>query len=489
MSKASQIRQKAISYVQKGRFDAAITEYKRLISVESRNPNLFNELGDIFLKSGDRIQAVNNFEKAIVNYEEVALYNNAVAVCKKILRIVPDRIDTIYKLGELRAKQKFTGEAVKYFIQYIESAEGDGGGPLDELQKKMNAMLTLVQDSEHLLSRGVELFDKMGMKSKSAELLAKLYAASNESGDSDKAAGYERELESRKSALTPDEWARIDKTVNGGLSTGDAKDSAVKDEAVKTGDAEPEEFEESIEQENACDLPREAEENREAPEGETADESGSRIESIVDETVEKTGLGAADEEEPWQEEAAGDDDGPVEEDERGARPEGNTETGQQAGRDEGVSEWSASPSGAPSDGDSVVESLAKEITSDVEEDDYKSHYDLGMAYLEMALYTDATKEFQIATRSEKLQLKSIEMIGHCFILQNNPRLAVKQLSRGLEIARSMGAESLGIHYNLAIAYEMMEDLEKAREHFEEVYIVDVTFRDVAEKMKKLSAIL
>ncbi|HER43667.1 MAG TPA: tetratricopeptide repeat protein, partial [Candidatus Eisenbacteria bacterium] len=135
-----------------------------------------------------------------------------------------------------------------------------------------------------------------------------------------------------------------------------------------------------------------------------------------------------------------------------------------------------------------AESLAEEITSDVEEDDFRSHYDLGMAYLEMALYTEAIKEFQIASRSDQIRIKSIEMIGHCFLMQNNPRLAVKQLLRGLELVKVANSESLGVHYNLGLAYEMLGDAEKAREHFEEVYIVDISFRDIAEKMKKLSTV-
>jgi tetratricopeptide (TPR) repeat protein len=127
--------------------------------------------------------------------------------------------------------------------------------------------------------------------------------------------------------------------------------------------------------------------------------------------------------------------------------------------------------------------LASEIVSDIEEDDYKSHYDLGMAYIEMALYDEAVKELQIAARSDKLQLKSLEMIGHCFLQQSKPRLAVKQLLRGLEKVKAGDGDSLGIHYNLGLAYEALDDAEKAREHFEEVYIIDVTFRDIAQKME------
>ena len=132
--------------------------------------------------------------------------------------------------------------------------------------------------------------------------------------------------------------------------------------------------------------------------------------------------------------------------------------------------------------------LAEEITSDVEEDDFRSHYDLGMAYIEMALYNEAIKELQISARSEQLQLRSIEMIGHCFLLMQNPRLAVKQLLRGLDIARIAGGETLGIHYNLGLAYEALGEIDKAREQYEEVYIVDVTFREISDKMTKFSTV-
>ena len=140
------------------------------------------------------------------------------------------------------------------------------------------------------------------------------------------------------------------------------------------------------------------------------------------------------------------------------------------------------------DTEKLAEEITSEITSDVEEDDFRSHYDLGMAYIEMALYNESIKELQISARSEQLQLRSLEMIGHCFLLLENPRLAVKQLNRGLELAMNTGGDNLGIHYNLGLAYEALEEPDKAREHFEEVYIVDVTFREISEKMKKYSTV-
>jgi tetratricopeptide (TPR) repeat protein len=79
----------------------------------------------------------------------------------------------------------------------------------------------------------------------------------------------------------------------------------------------------------------------------------------------------------------------------------------------------------------------------------------------------------------------LELIGLCFIKQNQPRLAVKQLEKGLSLVGSTERDAIGIYYNLGLAYEMMGDHEKAKRCFEEVYVIDVGFRDVAAKVKAL----
>ena len=175
MSKSSQLRNKAQTFLKKGKVSEAIEAYKKLLQVESRNPNLYNELGDIYLRAEDRLQAVSSFEKAVDNYEKVALYNNAVAVCKKILRVVPNRLESIYKLGELKAKQKFTGEASNLFIQYFEIVSADEAGMRPELVlPKVEMVLELVPEDEELHARSAEVLTQLGLKISAAEVVARL---------------------------------------------------------------------------------------------------------------------------------------------------------------------------------------------------------------------------------------------------------------------------------------------------------------------------
>ncbi len=507
MSRATQIRQKARNFLQKGKYDKAIEEYKRLTGIETKNPNHYNELGDIYLKAGDSIQAVSSFEKAIVIYEKVALYNNAVAVCKKILRIIPGRIETIFKMGALRAKQKLEGEARICFSQYLDSilADTESYGP--ELNEKILVMLELVPECEEIIIKAAAVFKSIGIKTGAFELYSKLAADAKRDGNTEKYQGYVEAAAELRTSMTEDEIKGVEDSIARSVVEETTAEESTVDQDEPVDEVEPEAVEDDVGGEETAASAEEGEQSPEMeceepgvsgeeeeiphidddetlPEAETDEPNAREGAEATEETVSAEEVPETGQSEPGQDEIPAEspdgrktasDEEPASENDTEGRGTGENGVGFEDIIDGGSSSGEA-------------ENLVEEITSDVEEDDYRSHYDLGMAYLEMALYTEAIKEFQIASRSDQLQLKSIEMIGHCFLQQNNPRLAVKQLKRGLEITNIADSENLGVHYNIGLAYELLGEHEKAREHFEEVYIVDITFRDVADKMKKFSSV-
>lgn len=550
MSKASQLRQKAQAALKKGKVQEAVETYRKLLQVEPRNPNLHNELGDIFLRSDDRIQAIGSFEQAILNYEKVALYNNAVAVCKKILRVVPNRPETVFKVGELKAKQKFTGEAVAAFVQYFDSLLGEAAQVGDAAMKKAEKALDLLPGNEEVGARAADVLARGGRTARAAEVLAQVVAAAG--GDGGRTRLYRQRLESLRVSLGADDQAKID-----GILASAARPAAEADvpeevahaaaqtapDAADPASSGVEEFKDGGEPappgtEYSVDAAADEVSPEELEPGAVAEEASAGAASAGEYAIDPEEDAAPEKEyaiDPDAGTAPGEEyaieqpeppDGrpaaaPGAEAPPAAPAQSGTEAPQSApaetaapqteqpeareqppaprqaeaaglGRNATVSEDLSDILDAEDAemeaAQSVTSSITEEITSDVEEDDYRSHYDLGMAYIEMALYNEAIKELQISSRSEQLQLRSLEMIGHCFLLLQNPRLAVKQLTRGLDIARVSGGDSLGIHYNLGLAYEALGEVEKAREHFEEVYIVDVTFRDISDKMKKYSTV-
>lgn len=84
-----------------------------------------------------------------------------------------------------------------------------------------------------------------------------------------------------------------------------------------------------------------------------------------------------------------------------------------------------------------------------------------------------------------MELKCLEMIALCFLEKNEPASAAKELNRALEIPGYGPEETISIRYNLGVANERLGNWDRALQHFEEVYLLNVDFLKVASKVKEL----
>jgi len=127
---------------------------------------------------------------------------------------------------------------------------------------------------------------------------------------------------------------------------------------------------------------------------------------------------------------------------------------------------------------------------DVKED-FETHYNMGTAYKEMDLMDEAIQEFQTSASLVKAGdgtsrfLQCCNMLGHCFIQKGMPEAAVLWFKKGLSAQGHSEDEYQALRYELASAYEQLGDLKHAREFYTEVYGVDVSYREVAEKLSQL----
>lgn len=133
---------------------------------------------------------------------------------------------------------------------------------------------------------------------------------------------------------------------------------------------------------------------------------------------------------------------------------------------------------------------AAEEGDDVRED-YETHYNMGTAYKEMDLMDEAIQEFQTSASlvrpgdGTSRFLQCCNMLGHCFIQKGMPEAAVLWFKKGLSAPGHSEDEYQALRYELASAYEQLGDLKQAREFYTEVYGVDVSYREVAEKLSQL----
>jgi tetratricopeptide (TPR) repeat protein len=77
------------------------------------------------------------------------------------------------------------------------------------------------------------------------------------------------------------------------------------------------------------------------------------------------------------------------------------------------------------------------------------------------------------------------MIALCFLEKNEPSSAVRELQRALELSGHGPEETISIRYNLGVAHERLGNLDRALQHYEEVYLLNVDFLKVATKVREL----
>lgn len=104
----------------------AIREAEEAGEEGTQDPGLYNRVGDLQLKAGDSLAALRAYEEAAELYADQGFFNNAIALCGKILRVNPSRTATYLRLGQLHARKNFVGEAKKNLLEYLERMNGVG---------------------------------------------------------------------------------------------------------------------------------------------------------------------------------------------------------------------------------------------------------------------------------------------------------------------------------------------------------------------------
>ena len=85
------------------------------------DPYNFVLLADLLYKKGDQPHAAERYLDAVSAYERASLFKNAIAVCKKMLRLSLSQGPVLKHLAELHALDGLASEASIYFAQYGET--------------------------------------------------------------------------------------------------------------------------------------------------------------------------------------------------------------------------------------------------------------------------------------------------------------------------------------------------------------------------------
>src|SRR5215207_6649134 len=174
MSNTAKLKKKAADYEAKKQFDKALEVYEQVLTStrgvdEERDVPLYNRVGDLHYRIGNNEQAIHYYEQAADLYAEGGFFNNAIALCNKILRYSPGRTIIYYKLGLISAKKGFNSDAKQNFLEYADRMQRVG--KMDEAFGALKEFADLCPDQDDVRLMLADQFAKAGRKDEALEQL------------------------------------------------------------------------------------------------------------------------------------------------------------------------------------------------------------------------------------------------------------------------------------------------------------------------------
>ncbi|MDQ3181621.1 MAG: hypothetical protein M3Q33_14010 [Acidobacteriota bacterium] len=109
----------------------------------------------------------------------------------------------------------------------------------------------------------------------------------------------------------------------------------------------------------------------------------------------------------------------------------------------------------------------------------------------MSLLEDAIREYQDAINAIKADdgtrrfFHCCNLLGICFMEKQMPNIALMWYKRALETPNLKDEEKQALWYEIGNAYKVGGEKERAIEYFEQIYAVNVDYRDVSVHLRSL----
>jgi pilus assembly protein FimV len=128
---------------------------------------------------------------------------------------------------------------------------------------------------------------------------------------------------------------------------------------------------------------------------------------------------------------------------------------------------------------------------DTEEEDLETHYNLGIAYREMGLLDEGIAEFQrVAKAVERgkpfaYAMNCATFLALSFMDKGQAKVASFWYQRALDTPGIDQETKLALRYDLAVAQESAGESKSALDSFQQVYAMNIDYRDVADRIAAL----
>jgi tetratricopeptide (TPR) repeat protein len=538
MSNLAKLKKKAAEFEQKKQYEKALDLYQQVLSSsrstdEERDVPLYNRVGDLHFRIGNTDEAINYYEKAVDLYAEGGFFNNAIALCNKILRYSPNRSSAYYKLGLISAKKGFNSDAKQNFLEYADRMQK--GGKLDEAFRALKEFADLCPGQDDVRLMLADQLIKADRKHEALEQLQLLYDTLEAEGRRTEAAATVERMQALDPGFTPKKTAMPRQQKKEGLIFLDldyvddvpaAKPVTAGAEAPKPV-GQPAPSARAGAQLEGLELTALATNDEGDAKGQPSDAHSLELMDIRadSETSQPTAIVSPVDEPaeplPASERVQEDSDPdryasvPVLHEttlndplagldviSTGTTAQYSVESGEPDDEYVDLAAWyednrtpqstrmvahdEAPLNNQQRDFTEMLEKFKLGVARSVDDTDFDSHYDLGIAFREMGLMDEAISAFQKATRGSSHRLRASEALGECFIERGQPAVAATILDRVVDESGLAEDALVGVLYLLGRAAEELDKPGEASAFYQRVIAIDMGFRDAARRLSSLA---
>ncbi|MBI5043920.1 MAG: tetratricopeptide repeat protein [Nitrospirae bacterium] len=177
----STILKNAQKYTARGQLDKAIEEWQKLIQESPNDGNIYNTIGDLYLRNNSIQEAVSAYIKAGDSFYKAGFALKTIALYKKVNKIDPENIEVYLKLAALNAERGLIGNARDDYLKAARLYQKQGQSKQSvAVYKKIAA---LEPDNIGVHHKIAEMCLKEGLKKDAADeynKIAEVYVKNND---------------------------------------------------------------------------------------------------------------------------------------------------------------------------------------------------------------------------------------------------------------------------------------------------------------------
>jgi tetratricopeptide (TPR) repeat protein len=160
----------AEKFLAQGKIPAAIKEYRQIVENDPEDFTALNMLGDLYVRQGDKQQAIQCFIRIAEHYREEGFQSKAIAMYKKIDRLNPRSPEIANKLAALYESQGLIVDARAQYLIIAEAwlRDGQSRKALEILRK----VADLDPQNTETRIRLAQSYMREGMQDEAAEAFA-----------------------------------------------------------------------------------------------------------------------------------------------------------------------------------------------------------------------------------------------------------------------------------------------------------------------------